>query len=108
MAMADAQFGGSSAFTQAMRFEQCTHKAHFPGADTPRVSIQYAGRTATSSGHWRRKPWVLRGEPAVRPPIDRLMGWSGDADPHSQIELRFATRDEAMAFARRRGWLVNV
>lgn len=79
-----------------------------PAADSPRVLIRCEGRSVTSAAQRRRRPWVLRGEPSVRPPIDPLMGWCGDADTHSQIELRFATLEEAMAFARRRGWSFEV
>lgn len=76
--------------------------------EAPRVLIRPEGRSVMSSAQRRRKPWVLRGEPSMRPPVDPLMGWCGDADTHSQVELRFSTLEAAMAFARRRGWRFDV
>lgn len=84
------------------------HAIASPPANAPRVLIQYEGRSVMSSARRRRNPWVLRGESAVRPPIDPLMGWVGDADTHSQIKMRFSTLEAAMAFARRRGWRFDV
>jgi hypothetical protein len=36
------------------------------------------------------------------------MGWTGEADVYGQVELRFETLEEAMAFARKRGWRFEV
>jgi hypothetical protein len=79
-----------------------------PAPNAPRVVIRHEGRSVTSSAQRRRKPWLLRGEPEAPPPLDPLMGWCGQADTHAQIELRFATLEEAIAFASRRGWRFDV
>lgn len=36
------------------------------------------------------------------------MGWTGDRDASSQVELRFDTLEAAVAFAHRRGWAFDI
>jgi hypothetical protein len=48
--------------------------------------------------------WVLEFELSAARRTDRLMGWVGSQDMQSdQVRIRFATRDEATAFAARHG-----
>ena len=47
--------------------------------------------------------WVLEFEPTEAQRADPLMGWSGSADTQKQLRLKFATREEAVAFAERGG-----
>ena len=35
--------------------------------------------------------------------IDPLMGWTGSDDTQAQVRMRFATRDEAVAYAKEHG-----
>jgi hypothetical protein len=84
--------------------------APLPRADlaAPRAIIRNDALSATQSARRRFKPWRLELRPSVAPPIDPLMGWTGDRDTCSQVELRFDTLEAAMAFARRRGWAFEV
>jgi hypothetical protein len=47
--------------------------------------------------------WILDYAPAFPGRADPLMGWIGSADTQAQVSLRFATREEAVAYAERRG-----
>ncbi|HVY85280.1 MAG TPA: ETC complex I subunit [Caulobacterales bacterium] len=57
-------------------------------------------KTAMQSGKANTKRWVLEFEPALAPPTDALMGWTGSADPSGQVRLFFETKEEAVAYAR--------
>jgi hypothetical protein len=60
-------------------------------------------KTAMQSGGGRTRPWVLDYEQATRRVPDPLMGWSSADDTLNQVRLRFATLEEAVAFAQKRG-----
>ena len=49
------------------------------------------------------RDWVLEYEPDTSLVIEPLMGWTSSADTRSQVRLRFATKEEAVAFATRHG-----
>jgi hypothetical protein len=51
------------------------------------------------SGAARTKLWLLEYEPEKARAIDPLMGWTGSSDMRQQVQLEFATRDEAIAYA---------
>jgi hypothetical protein len=57
-------------------------------------------KTATQSGRANTREWVLEFERGAVVP-EALMGWPSTDDTASQVRLRFETRDEAIAFARR-------
>jgi len=42
-------------------------------------------------------------EPAMRKSIDPLCGWSGSGDTQQQVQLRFPTKEAAIAYAKRNG-----
>ncbi|WP_395667046.1 ETC complex I subunit [Methylocella sp.] len=65
--------------------------------------IYQPSKTATQSGTARTKGWVLEFEPSEPREIDPLMGWTGSGDMKSQVKLRFAEKDEAVAYATRNG-----
>ena len=52
--------------------------------------------------------WMLEFEPAEARRPDPLMGWSGSGDTSAQLRLRFATREEAVAYAEGRGFAFSV
>lgn len=60
-------------------------------------------KTAMQSGRGNTKKWLLEYEPAEKKVNDPLMGWVGSGDMNGQIRLRFATKDEAVAYAERHG-----
>jgi hypothetical protein len=59
--------------------------------------------SATQSGPGAAKPWRLNFDPESPRQIDPLMGWTSSGDMRQQIQLRFATKEEAVAFAERNG-----
>jgi ETC complex I subunit conserved region len=60
-------------------------------------------RSATQSGWGRTKAWLLEFFPAEAREIDPLMGWTSSGDMKSQVQLHFATKEEAIAYAERQG-----
>ena len=67
------------------------------------VRIYRPARTATQSGRAKTGRWVLEHAPRGQREVDSLMGWTGSDDTTQQIKLSFATKQQAIAYARRRG-----
>ncbi len=67
------------------------------------VRIYRPAKNAMQSGLANSRRWVVEFEPQDRKQPDPLMGWNGSRDTLSQVRLRFDTREEAVAFAERRG-----
>ena len=65
-----------------------------------RARIYQPARTAMSSGTAKNKSWVLEFAPSESREVDPLMGWTSSSDTQSQIRLQFATREEAVDYAR--------
>jgi NADH dehydrogenase ubiquinone Fe-S protein 4 len=66
--------------------------------------IYRPAKTAMQSGRGgRAKKWLLDYEPASRRDPDPLMGWSSALDTLNEVQLRFDTLDEAVAFATKHG-----
>ncbi|MDP9164166.1 MAG: ETC complex I subunit [Pseudomonadota bacterium] len=61
-------------------------------------------RKPTQSGKAKAGRWVLEfeREQPLRP--DPLTGWSGSGDTNSQVRIVFDSKDEALAYARRKGF----
>ena len=55
------------------------------------------------SGEGRSKSWVLEYEPEIARKVDPLMGWTSSGDQKSQIRVKFATREEAVDYAKKQG-----
>lgn len=72
------------------------------------VRIYKPSRTAMQSGEARTKDWVLEFEPEARREPEPLMGWVSSADTRAQVQLEFATKDEAIAYATREGLAFSV
>jgi hypothetical protein len=68
-----------------------------------RARIYQPPRNAMQSGTAGTHEWVLDYELASRRQADPLMGWIGSNDTQAQVSLRFATREEAVAYAERNG-----
>lgn len=58
---------------------------------------------ATQSGKANAKLWLLVYEPESALEVEPLMGWTSSGDMSRQIKLRFATKEEAVAYAERNG-----
>ena len=67
------------------------------------VRIYRPAKTAMQSGHANTRRWLLEHEPAAARTTDRLMGWTSSTDTPRQVRLEFATREQAVAYAERRG-----
>ncbi len=68
------------------------------------VRIYRPAKTAMQSGRaGNAKAWVLEYEPSAPKQPDNLMGWVGSADTASQLRIRFASAEDAVAFAKRKG-----
>ena len=65
--------------------------------------IYRPAKTAMQSGRGQARKWVLEYEPASRRDPDPLMGWSSALDTLNEVQLRFDTLDEALAFAKKHG-----
>ena len=68
-----------------------------------RARIYRPSKTAMQSGRAETRRWVLEYAPATPREPDPLMGWSSARDTLNQVRLRFATLDEAKAFADKHG-----
>ena len=69
----------------------------------PRIKarIYRPAKTAMQSGRGNTKKWMIQFEPGAAKDHDPLMGWISSADTQGQVRLRFDTREEAIAFARK-------
>jgi hypothetical protein len=65
--------------------------------------IYKPARTAMQSGTAKTKGWVLEFEPEAPRVVEPLMGWTSSTDMKSQVRLRFATCEEAVAYCEREG-----
>jgi len=65
--------------------------------------IYKPAKTAMQSGHAKTKDWVLDYEPEEPRVVESLMGWTSSGDMKSQLRLNFATKEEAIAYAKRHG-----
>ncbi len=72
-----------------------------------KVRIYKPAKTAMQSGTAMTKEWVLESEPTPKE-IDPLMGWTPSGETMQQVQLRFATIDEAKAHAEKNGWQYTV
>jgi hypothetical protein len=73
-----------------------------------RVRIFRPARTAMQSGWAGTREWVLVYEPDEPQRPDPLMGWIGGGGTERQVDLRFETREEAIAFAEKHGLVYDV
>ena len=65
--------------------------------------IYKPARTAMQSGTAKTREWLLEYEPEAARVVEPLMGWTSSTDMKSQIKLRFASREEAIAYCEREG-----
>jgi NADH dehydrogenase len=68
-----------------------------------RARIYQPARTAMSSGTAKTRVWLLEFAPAEAREVDPLMGWTSSGDMQSQVRLQFATKEEAVEYAREHG-----
>ena len=64
-----------------------------------RARIYQPARNAMQSGTAKTHEWVLEYAPSSPREVDPLMGWTSSDDTQAQVRLRFASREEALAYA---------
>ena len=70
--------------------------------------IYKPARSAMQSGMGNSQEWVFEYEQATERLSDPLMGWTSSDDTATQVKLKFATREEAEAYATRKGIAYSV
>lgn len=60
-------------------------------------------KNAMQSGRSKTKEWQLDYEPEQPRAVEPLMGWTSSGDMRQQLRLRFATKEEAVAYAEKHG-----
>jgi NADH dehydrogenase ubiquinone Fe-S protein 4 len=60
--------------------------------------IYKPAKSAMQSRRARTEEWVLDYEPAESPYIEPLMGWTASGDMLQQVQLRFNSVEEAIAY----------
>ena len=60
-------------------------------------------KNAMQSGKANTREWLLEFAPASARISDPLMGWTQTGDMNGQVRLSFETREEAVAYAQKRG-----
>jgi len=65
--------------------------------------IYKPSKTAMQSGQANTKAWVLDFEPEQPRQVEPLMGWTSSGDMRQQLRLRFASKEEAVAYCQRQG-----
>jgi hypothetical protein len=69
----------------------------------PLARIHCPPRNAMQSGRANTREWVLEYAPSAPLRLDPLTGWPGSGDTLNQVQLRFPTREAAVAYAEARG-----
>jgi ETC complex I subunit-like protein len=72
------------------------------------VRIYKPAQTAMQSGMAGTKQWVMKFVPSERPTVDPVMGWIGSGDMSKQVKLTFATKEAAVAYAKKHDLLYEV
>ena len=65
--------------------------------------IYKPAKTAMQSGLGNTKAWVLDFAPEEPRQVEPLMGWTSSREMRQQVRLRFASREEAVAYCERHG-----
>lgn len=73
-----------------------------------KVRIYQPCRTAMQQGTAKTQHWLVEHEATVPRTRDPLMGWTSAAETRTQLRLRFASREEAIAYATRNGLAYEV
>lgn len=60
-------------------------------------------KNAMQSGKALLGDWILDFAPSEARKADPLMGWTGSGDTQSQVQLKFASKDDALAYAAKHG-----
>ena len=65
-------------------------------------------RRTTQSGKAKDGQWTLEFERVEPLRADPLTGWAGSGDTNTQVRLTFDSKDEAVAYATRKGFDIHL
>jgi hypothetical protein len=65
--------------------------------------IYKPSKTAMQSGLAKTKAWALDFDQEEPRTVEPLMGWTSSGDMRQQLRLRFASKEEAIAYCERHG-----
>ena len=65
-------------------------------------------KTTMQSGNAKTDKWVLEFDDSESLKIDPLMGWTGSNNMQSQVRLSFRSKQDAIAYAEKKGLIYNV
>lgn len=68
------------------------------------VRIYQPAKTAMQSGKARTKKWRMSFEESAPKFVEPLMGWVGMRDTTQQLDLTFSSKEEAIAYAQKKGY----
>ena len=60
-------------------------------------------KSAMQSGRGKTKVWILEFAPQSARKPDPLMGWTSSSDTDAQVQLKFESKDHAIAYATEHG-----
>lgn len=69
-----------------------------------RVRIFKPSASAMQSGQAKTDQWVLEFDKIAQREPEDLMGWTASGDTLNQVQMRFDSKEEAIAFADQKGW----
>ena len=69
------------------------------------VRIYQPPKTAMQSGRANTRRWVVEFEPESGRRIEPLMGWTSSRDTKGQVRLWFDSKDEALAYVEKHGYM---
>lgn len=75
---------------------------------TLQLRIYREPKTATQSGRANTRRWVIEFEPETAREVEPLMGWTSSADTKGQLQLWFDSQDEALAYAKKNGFMYTL
>ena len=70
--------------------------------------IYRPAKTVMQSGRAKARSWVLEFDQLTPRRPEPLMGWTSSGDTLNQVRLRFASREDAVAYAERKGLAYTV
>ncbi len=73
-----------------------------------KAKIYRPAKSAMQSGAANTQDWVLEYELKTPRRPEDLMGWTSSGDTLNQVQLRFPSREAAVAFAEGNGWEYSV
>lgn len=72
------------------------------------AKIYRPAKTAMQSGRAKTHLWILEYKPVAPMTPDALMGWNSSANTLAQIQLKFPTKEAAIAYAKAKNLVYEV